>query len=28
GNYIIIIPILAAFLGTLVYGIVKEKLPH
>ena len=28
GNYIIIIPILAAFLGTLVYGIVKDKLPH
>lgn len=28
GNYIIVIPIITAILGTLVYGFLKEKLPH
>lgn len=28
GNFIIIIPIISATLGALVYGLLKEKLPH
>jgi len=28
GTTVIIIPILGAFLGALVYGITKNKLPH
>jgi uncharacterized membrane protein YedE/YeeE len=28
GYYAIIIPILFAILGTLAYGVIKDKLPH
>lgn len=28
GNSIIIVPIISATLGALVYGLLKEKLPH
>lgn len=28
GTFIIIVPIISATFGTLVYGLLKEKLPH
>lgn len=28
GNWIVVIPLIGAFLGALVYGILKNKLPH
>ncbi|MCO6501166.1 MAG: YeeE/YedE family protein [Vicingus serpentipes] len=28
GNYIILIPIIFALIGTFVYGSIKDKLPH
>ena len=28
GNTIFILPIIGAFLGVLIYGIIKNKLPH
>ena len=28
GNFIILIPIISAFVGVVLYGLVKNKLPH
>lgn len=28
GNYVILVPILFAIIGTLIYGNIKDKLPH
>jgi len=28
GNYIILVPIIFALIGTFVYGSIKDKLPH
>ncbi len=28
GNTIIILPIIGAFIGVLIYGVLKNKLPH